>query len=81
MSHPSRATGIRCQWWWDVTAAPNDGEGDGPSASGALPCAARIVAQGDRRFEHLSDAERQEVVRAVIDRVQSGKGRTVEIHA
>jgi hypothetical protein len=39
------------------------------------------VAQGDRRFEHLSDAERQEVVRAVIDRVQSGKGRTVEIHA
>jgi hypothetical protein len=41
---------------------------------------ARIVAQAGRRLEHLSDAERQEVVRAVIERVQIGLGRTVEIH-
>ena len=40
----------------------------------------RIVARANRRLAHLSDAERQEVVRAVIDRVQIGEGRTVEIH-
>jgi site-specific DNA recombinase len=39
----------------------------------------RIVARAGRRLEHLSDAERQEVVRAVIDRVQIGHGQTVEI--